>query len=210
MGVTGLRERKKRKTRAAILDAAYKLFSESGFDAVSVAELAAAAEISKPTLFAYFPTKEDLALSRFLVDETDLANVVRDRPSGTAALDAVKGDFVNRLAERDPLTGLDDSPEAVFFHDLLYRTPTVMARLSTYMIGREERLSQQLQSTGEFANEVTARLMATHVFGTQRVLADHNARQIRSGRTADELYPEAVAQATNAYDLIKEALYPAE
>ncbi|MQY40464.1 hypothetical protein SRB17_84970 [Streptomyces sp. RB17] len=56
----GLRARKKERTRDAIGDAAVSLLLERGFDRVSVNDIAAAAEISKPTLFRYFPTKEDL------------------------------------------------------------------------------------------------------------------------------------------------------
>ncbi|WP_329409506.1 TetR/AcrR family transcriptional regulator [Nocardia vinacea] len=61
----GLRERKKRHTRAAISDAAIRLFLADGFDAVSVVDIAATAEVSKRTLFKYFPSKEDLVVHRF-------------------------------------------------------------------------------------------------------------------------------------------------
>ncbi|MGY2062119.1 helix-turn-helix domain-containing protein, partial [Nocardia gipuzkoensis] len=88
MEAHGLRERKKRRTREAILDAAFAMFEESGFDRVSVADIAAAAEVSKPTLFAYFPTKEDLVLRRFLVSDKGPANIVRERQAGTSALQA--------------------------------------------------------------------------------------------------------------------------
>ncbi|MCZ9345440.1 TetR/AcrR family transcriptional regulator, partial [Streptomyces sp. TRM76130] len=64
MTETGLRERKKRRTYQVLSDTAVRLFTERGFDAVSVAEVAAAAEVSKPTLFRYFPAKEDLVLYR--------------------------------------------------------------------------------------------------------------------------------------------------
>src|SRR5690606_3736169 len=69
MAEPGLRERKKQRTREAILKAAFAMFAESGFDRVHVADIAAAAEVSKPTLFAYFPTKEDLVLHRFSEQE---------------------------------------------------------------------------------------------------------------------------------------------
>ncbi len=61
-GNAGLRERKKQRMYQSVSDIAIRLFMEKGFDAVSVAEIAAAAEISKPTLFRYFPAKEDLVL----------------------------------------------------------------------------------------------------------------------------------------------------
>ncbi len=57
----GLRARRRSRTRDAIADAAISLFLARGFDQVSVSDIAAAAEVSKPTLFRYFATKEDLA-----------------------------------------------------------------------------------------------------------------------------------------------------
>ncbi len=56
----GLRERKKEQTRQLIFDAARKLFEAKGFDGVSVAEVARAADVSEVTVFNYFSTKEDL------------------------------------------------------------------------------------------------------------------------------------------------------
>ncbi len=56
----GLRERKKRQTGALIAGEAHRLFSDRGFDAVTVAEVARAADVSEGTVYNYFPTKEDL------------------------------------------------------------------------------------------------------------------------------------------------------
>lgn len=74
-----LRERKKRLTYQAVSEAAIAMFLERGFDKVSVAEVAAAADISKPTLFRYFPAKEDLVLHRFADHEDEAARVVAAR-----------------------------------------------------------------------------------------------------------------------------------
>jgi AcrR family transcriptional regulator len=59
----GRRERKKRATRDAIYFAARTLFMKKGFDAVTVAEIAEAADVSEKTVFNHFATKEDLALA---------------------------------------------------------------------------------------------------------------------------------------------------
>jgi AcrR family transcriptional regulator len=59
----GRRERKKRATRDAIYIAARTLFMKKGFDAVTVAEIAHAADVSEKTVFNHFATKEDLALA---------------------------------------------------------------------------------------------------------------------------------------------------
>jgi AcrR family transcriptional regulator len=62
---TGLRERSKARRKEAIIRAAYTLFAERGFDATTVADIAAAADVAPRTVAMYFPTKQDIALSRF-------------------------------------------------------------------------------------------------------------------------------------------------
>jgi len=60
----GLRERKKEATREALIRAAYTLFQDRGFDAVTIDELADTALISRSTFFRYFPTKEAIVFPR--------------------------------------------------------------------------------------------------------------------------------------------------
>jgi len=55
-----LRERKRERTRQALVDAALELFERNGYEATTVAEIAARAEVGTRTFFNYFPTKEDL------------------------------------------------------------------------------------------------------------------------------------------------------
>jgi len=77
----GLRQRQAQRTREAIQDAATRLFLASGFHAVSVDEIAAAAEVSKRTLFKYFPSKEDLVIGGF-ADHADEATQKTTREDG--------------------------------------------------------------------------------------------------------------------------------
>jgi AcrR family transcriptional regulator len=84
----GLRERKKAKTRAAIREQALRLFREQGYQATTVEQIAAAAEISPATFFRYFPTKEDVVLQ----DDVDVLTVEAfdAQPPGLSPIAAVR------------------------------------------------------------------------------------------------------------------------
>lgn len=99
-------------------------------------EIAAAAEVSKPTLFRYFPAKEDLVLHRFADHEDEAARVVAGA-GGRSPLEALRRHFADGLARRDPVTGLNDDPRVLAFHGLLYGTPSLVARAYAYQ-GRSE------------------------------------------------------------------------
>src|SRR4051812_8127639 len=78
----GLRERKKRQTREAIAGAAMHLFQVHGYDEVTVADVARAADVSEKTVFNYFATKEDLVFFRSDDRLEQRAEAIRARPPG--------------------------------------------------------------------------------------------------------------------------------
>ncbi|MFD0637648.1 TetR/AcrR family transcriptional regulator [Catenulispora yoronensis] len=122
----GLREEKKQRTRAALADAALALFTERGFEQVTVAEVAAAAGVSVNTAFNYFPTKEDLFFDRQAEVAERLAGWVRDRTPGRSPSQAVRDGVMRALAEGDPTIGL--SPEAERFWRTIDASPSLRAR----------------------------------------------------------------------------------
>ncbi|MEU7132567.1 TetR family transcriptional regulator [Streptomyces sp. NPDC046261] len=199
---TGLRERKKQRTRQALSDAAIALFLERGFDQVSVAEVAAAAEVSKPTLFRYFPAKEDLALHRIADHQGEAARVVRGRAAGQAPLAALRAHFHARLDARDPITGLCDVPAVLAFRDMLYSTPSLQARLGRYADEDERALAEALAET-DGTNGVTARLAAAQIIAVHHVLARDNWLRLTSGGSlTDDVLRAAHADAGRAFDLL--------
>src|SRR3954462_13477990 len=78
----GLRERKKRQTRDAIAAAAIALFRARGYDAVTVAGVAEAANVSEKTVFNYSPTKEELVFWNAEDNLELLAAAIRNRVPG--------------------------------------------------------------------------------------------------------------------------------
>ncbi|MFE0326401.1 TetR/AcrR family transcriptional regulator [Streptomyces sp. NPDC003753] len=204
-GKPGLRERKKQRTRTAISEAAITLFLEHGFNQVSVAQVAEAAEVSKRTLFAYFPTKEDLVVHRLADHETEIARVVRARPPGTAPLTAVRENFLRGLRERDPFTGLNDHPEVRRLLRMILDAPSLVARMERFKTGAERALAEALRETAE-TPELTARLAAVQIVAVHWALAQDNAERLAYGEPADERYAGAVADAEHAFALLENGL----
>ncbi|MGW1731655.1 TetR family transcriptional regulator [Streptomyces sp. AM2-3-1] len=195
-----LRERKKQLTYQAVSDAAIAMFLERGFDKVSVAEVAAAADISKPTLFRYFPAKEDLALHRFADHEDEAARVVAARGRDESPLDALRRHFLDGLERRDPVTGLCDHPQVLAFHRMLYGTPSLVARMYGYQGRSEAALARAL------GDAVPDRLAAGQIIAVQRILALENWRRIDAGESADEVYEDAVRAAELGFAQMRSGL----
>jgi AcrR family transcriptional regulator len=88
--VAGLRERKKQRTRWALVDAALDLFLTHGYEATTIDEIVATVDVSQRTFFRYFASKEDVALS-FLGEYDDLfVAALAERPPDEAPVPAMR------------------------------------------------------------------------------------------------------------------------
>ncbi|GGO03854.1 TetR/AcrR family transcriptional regulator [Microbispora bryophytorum] len=209
--VEGLRTRKKERTRQAISEVAIAMFLEHGFDRVGVAEIAVAAEVSKPTLFRYFPSKEDLVLHRIADHRGEAAAVVRARQAGRTPLDALHDAFMAGLDAREPTTGLCDHPAVMAYHRLVFDTPSLASRVAEYAVADTEALAQALrEAAGTDSDPVprptsrlTSRLVAAQYVAVRQILARDNYAALASGRTAGQVYGEAVAAAGTAFELLR-------
>jgi AcrR family transcriptional regulator len=102
---TSLRARKRRLTQDAIVDAALGLFEENGYDAVSVDEIAAAADVSPRTFYRYFPAKEDVLLGGQDIEEATREALAERRP-GESDVDFVARAMLAGLTANDPTRAL--------------------------------------------------------------------------------------------------------
>lgn len=194
----GLRERKKLRMYETLSEVAIRLFLEKGFDAVSVAEIAAAAEVSKPTLFRYFPAKEDLVLYRIADHEDEAARVVAG--SDEPPLVALRRHFLDGLERGDPVTGLSDHPQVLAFHRLLYGTPSLVARAHGHIERQEAALAVAL------GGDLDARLAAGQIIAVRRILAMENWRRIAKGEAVEDVRRDAVVAAERAFGVLADGL----
>jgi AcrR family transcriptional regulator len=130
----GLRERKKRRTREAIVDSAMDLFEERGFEGTTVADIAERADIAPRTYFAYFPTKEDVVFADFEETLASLQARLGGRQPGETAIDALRAWLVDRLGEAD-------------FKDKRERCKRRLIRENPSLDAHERHLHGQFQAT---------------------------------------------------------------
>src|ERR1700728_3578871 len=88
-GGRGLRERSKARRRAAIIRAAFTLCAERGYQATTIADIAAAAEVAPRTVAMYFPSKQDIAMARFSATVDSLTSAMRALAPGQSITEAV-------------------------------------------------------------------------------------------------------------------------
>ncbi|MFZ6709264.1 TetR/AcrR family transcriptional regulator [Undibacterium sp. TC9W] len=136
----GLRELKKAKTRKMISDLATGLFIERGYDQVTTAEIARLAEVSVPTLFKYFPTKETLVFDEEDEREARLIAAVTDRKAGVSILDSLLEYFSSYMAFDEK-----KKKEVNAFRNLIYSTPDLYAYAKQVWMRYEKSLAAALQ-----------------------------------------------------------------
>jgi AcrR family transcriptional regulator len=204
----GLRERKKRQTRQAISETARRLFVARGFEQVSVAEVARAADVSEATVFNYFPTKEDLVYDGLARFEGDLLDAIRDRAPGESVLDA----FGRFVLEPRGMLAMPDDDEAAAERLALTRTivasPALLAREHEIFAGYTESLARQLaQETGARGDDPRPLVAASALIGVHRALIAYVRSRVAAGDPdRRRLARDLRAYGTRALELLDEGL----
>ncbi len=152
--VTGRRERKKAATRAAIADAALRLFLERGYDEVSVKDVADAADVAVTTLFQHFSGKEALVFDQDENREQALVAAVTDRPAEHSVLDALQAYYqASHSLTLDP--ALKD------FLRLVRDTPALREYARRMWTRHEVSLTRAIaDSTGTTVDDIAAAALA--------------------------------------------------
>jgi AcrR family transcriptional regulator len=165
---SGLRERKKAKTRAAIREHAMRLFEEQGYAGTTMDQIAAAADVSQSTFFRYFPSKEDVVLT----DEFDplIAAAMRAQPPGLPPIETLR---------RAIRTVFDNISEEDWHREqqcqrLVQSFPELRARVMQEYVQTIELLADVFaERAGLPAGDFSARVLAGAVIGAILAAVPH-------------------------------------
>ena len=200
-----LRERKKAQTRLLIADIAMGLFAARGFDGVTVAEVARAADVSVNTVFNYFPTKEDLFFDRQAEVEDMLAAIVRGRRPGEGAVDAIRRHILDGFASGDWSTGLWVG--ATDFFRLVESSPSLRAR-ERELAGRTEAvLARTLAAeTGAAADDPVPMIVAGLIVGARYAVLSEARRRLLDDEPFDVVQEWALGAYRRAFELLENGI----
>ena len=194
----GLRQRKKAETRQLISTAARQLFFERGYETVTVAEVAAAAEVSPATVFNYFRTKEQLFFSGLEAFEAALVQTVRDRPPGEPVLAAFRRGVLgpsDRLATPGVSRGIARAGE-------LIRSSTALQNEERAIRARHaEALAAVIaRDVPRAGTEVEVLSVASALMAVHGCVVEHARALATKGVAGQELADEVKRQGSATFD----------
>ena len=161
----GLRSRKRRETRARITSAALALFLEKGFEATTVDEIAAAADVSKRSFFDYFPAKDEVIAAWQDEFGQALSEGVAARPVGEPMARTVEEALIALLVAHV-------TPRSMAIVELIRATPALRAREQMKYVRLEQRLCEALAARCQPGEQLKARLLAMIAIGGMRVAGE--------------------------------------
>jgi AcrR family transcriptional regulator len=173
----GLRERKKHLTRQAVLAAADRLFAARGYDHVTVAEIADAANISVKTLFTYFASKEDLAFAGEGGLRDAITRAIAASPDGTSPMDAVAAELrrlVQDTRQGGPMEGVEG------YHRAFGDSPALQSRLRRMWSDYEDAATAAVLARHPDYPPASARLEAMLAIVLVRSLTSNEVRVLAS------------------------------
>ena len=204
-----LRELKKERTRRLIADTAWALFAERGFDNVTVAEVARAAEVAEATVFNYFPTKEDLFYARLEAFGDRLVEAVSSRSPGTTALAAVRGHLLEDggLLARVETRDLDALERLRTVNRVIGGSTALQARERLAIAGHTDSLAVVLATeTGAASDDIRPRVAANALIAIQHALIEYVRERVLVDADPTGLAADVRRLGNRGFALLEEGL----
>jgi AcrR family transcriptional regulator len=190
----GLRDRKKAQTRERIADVAAGLFAKHTYEAVSIADVARAADVSDQTVYNYFSAKQELVLDR--VDEflVRYRQVVLERVAGVSPAEAVRPlveQDIDRYRHADPELARGEFPAQCVASSVLRRFAL-------------EFREQQIDAV---AAAIVATAHAAALISIVQTITDRIGASILAGTPSEALAAEMARDAAGAFDDLNRAFH---
>lgn len=189
--MAGLRERKRQRTFTAIHESAMQLFAERGYHDVTVAEIAAAAGVSRATAFAYYATKEDIVFGQAPAAAEALRDALAEAGDAAEVIVIVRG-WLRTLA------GWVE-PDLLLQNRLAAEIPAVGAVRSRLLAEIESVIADALTRTMESPHPLAPRLVAGSLTAALAAFEQEAARRMEAqggpleSDVVDRLLDDAVA-----------------
>jgi AcrR family transcriptional regulator len=203
--MTGLREAKKRHTRATIAQAAADLFRDRGFAAVTIDDVASAANVSRQTVFNYFPTKEQMLFDREDEIGAALLALVRDRPDGAALVAAFRAHtrgFWERFGRI-----LRDGGETHGFWEIVQASPALRDYAEVSFGHQTNDVGRELaREWGRPPDDPICHALARTLCGVNVAILFCGLGRLTAGDDHAAVVADMLARADEAYDLLEPGL----
>ncbi len=196
----GLRDRKKRETQAHILAVATRLFLVHGFDQVTIAEIAAAANVAKMTVFNYFARKEDLYFDRLDESIARIKGALDARKRSVSPVRAIQRLAHDLLDEHHPFAAL--APSRVAFWQLVEESPALLARAREIAEELSAVLANQLAASVGKEPDGVAWLLARSIVVTWQSAYAESLRAQRSNQSKAKVRAAFVDLVDRGFDMI--------
>jgi AcrR family transcriptional regulator len=200
----GLRERKKKQTRQVIAETALRLFNERGFESVTVAQVAKAADVSEATVFNYFPTKESLFFGQMQTFEESLIEAVRGRRGGESVLAAFRR-FIDEGS--DHLARESTAVAISMAGRIVGASPSLRAREREIVADSTDALSLLIaEESGSPSGDIEAWVVANALMGAHRAVVAHVRSEVLAGRHGPALAATSRSQIERVFAILERGL----
>ena len=208
----GRRERKREETRRSIAAAAMRLFLDRGFDDVTIAEVAEAADVSVNTVFNYFPTKEDLFFGAHETAETAMARLGGDRQPGEPVIAFLRRrlrEDIKRFGEE--AAGRGDHAYWMGVRQVIQGSPALQVRAVHAARGSarsaEDALAAALaRDSAKGPGDPAPRLVANLALALYTGLFGEAERRRRAGESRKAIHTFLTSAAEAALDLLEHGI----
>lgn len=203
--MTGLRERKKLQTREAIAQVAAELFARHGFESVTVDDVASAANVSRQTVFNYFPSKEQMLFDRDAEVEAALLAATRDRPDDASLVDAFRAHTRAFWSRLDSVLSKGPLPHG--FWEIVEPSPALRDYLEATFARQARSVARQLAAErNRPEDDPLCHALARALCGVNAAILTCGLHRLTRGDDPHLTVRDMLAEADQAYDLLEHGL----